>query len=72
MLGFAPNIMYISYNILLCLPCRGPNLDHAAGRVGFNSDKLASSTIANDYFDFARTLDYTSQTTTAIAGFDSD
>jgi hypothetical protein len=32
------DIMYISYNILLCLPCRGPDLDHAAGQVGFNSD----------------------------------
>jgi hypothetical protein len=29
-----------------------------------NSGYLASSTITNDYFDFARTLDYTSQTTT--------
>jgi hypothetical protein len=58
------DIMYISYNILLCLPCREPDLDHAVGCVGFNSDLLASSTIAHDYFDFARTLDYTSQTTT--------
>jgi hypothetical protein len=57
------DIMYISYNILLCLPCRGPDLDCAAGQVGFNSDYLASSTIAHDYFYFARTLDYTSQTT---------
>jgi hypothetical protein len=24
------DIMYISYNTLLCLPCRGPDLDHAA------------------------------------------
>jgi hypothetical protein len=32
------DIMYISYNILFYLPCRGPDLDHAAGRVGFNSD----------------------------------
>jgi hypothetical protein len=26
------DIMYISYNILLCLPCRGLDLHHAAGR----------------------------------------
>jgi hypothetical protein len=56
--------MSISYNILLCLPCRGPDLDRAAGRVGFNSNQLASSTIANDYSDFVRTLTYTSLTPT--------
>jgi hypothetical protein len=48
--------MYISYNILLCLPCRELDLDYTAGLVGFDSDWLASSTTANDYFDFARTL----------------
>jgi hypothetical protein len=56
--------MYISYDILLCLPCRGPNLDHTAGRVGFNSDWLTSSTTAKDYFNFARTLGYALPTTT--------
>jgi hypothetical protein len=32
------DFIYISYNILLCLPGRGHDLDRAAGRVGFNSD----------------------------------
>jgi hypothetical protein len=56
--------MSISYNILLCLPCRGPDLDRAAGRVGFNSDQLASPTFTNDYSDFVTTLNYMSLTTT--------
>jgi hypothetical protein len=51
--------MDINYNIRSCLPCRGPNLDRAAGQVRFHSDYLASSTIAHDYFYFARMLDYT-------------
>jgi hypothetical protein len=58
------NIMYISYNILLCLSCRGPDLDLAARQVGVNSDQLASSRFANNYSNFARTLAYTSLTTT--------
>jgi hypothetical protein len=49
---------------ILCLPCRGLGLNHVAGRVGFNSNHLASSTIANDYSDFVRTLAYTSLTPT--------
>jgi hypothetical protein len=32
------DIIYISYNIRLRLPCRGPDLDPAAGQVGFHSD----------------------------------
>jgi hypothetical protein len=52
--------MSISYNILLCLPCRGPDQDRAAGRAGFNSDQLSSSTFANNYSNVARTLDYLS------------
>jgi hypothetical protein len=34
------------------------------GESDSNSDQLASSTFANDYSDFARTLDYTLLTTT--------
>jgi hypothetical protein len=37
---------------------QGFDLDHAARQVRFNSDQLASSTIANDYSDFVRTLAY--------------
>jgi hypothetical protein len=57
-------IVSISYNILLYLPCREVDLDCAVERVGFNSDQLASSTFANDYTDFMRTLDYTSSDST--------
>jgi hypothetical protein len=57
-------LVSISYNILLYLPCRGPDLDRDDGRVEFNSAQLASSTIANDYFDFTRTLAYASLTAT--------
>jgi hypothetical protein len=32
------DIMYISCNILLCLPYRGSDLDRAARQVGFNFD----------------------------------
>jgi hypothetical protein len=42
------------------------DLDHDDRRVEFNSAQLASSTIANDYFNFARTLTYASLTTTTI------
>jgi hypothetical protein len=55
--------MSISYNILLCLPSRGPDLDRDDGRVEFNSAQLASSTITNDYFNFTRMLAYASLTT---------
>jgi hypothetical protein len=43
---------------------QGPDLDHDDGRVEFNSAQLASSTIANDYFDFVRMLAYASLATT--------
>jgi hypothetical protein len=38
-------------------------MKHAAWQVGFNSDQLASSIIANDYSNFARTFDYMLLTT---------
>jgi hypothetical protein len=52
--------MYISYNILLCLPCMGPDLDRAARQVGFINNrprlldfvKNARQHVGN-YFDYS-------------------